>query len=179
MAVPPSAEPGNTRVLLYRPVFRRRSRFLRQRRGGRRSTCLSQIVALSPPAFGADHQLNQTVTIRVHEVNSGTDATWRRLPYAGSQISLWETTISPLTDRFRRSPSTGRGLKRRWSRLAVRREFIRSATEIRASPRHGDWLYRRHRSMTVKNIVRATRERSSSLRVKSQPHYQSVSTPSR
>ena len=36
----------------------------------------SQVVVLSPPAFGAGApNLNATVTVRVHEVNSGTDAT--------------------------------------------------------------------------------------------------------
>jgi hypothetical protein len=36
----------------------------------------SQIVVLSPPAFGAGSpNLNATVNVRVHEVNSGTDAT--------------------------------------------------------------------------------------------------------
>ena len=38
----------------------------------------NQIVVLTPPAFGAGRDnLNQTVDVRVHDVNSGLEATLR------------------------------------------------------------------------------------------------------
>jgi large repetitive protein len=68
----------------------------------------SQVVVLSPPAFGAGApNLNATVTVRIHEVNSGTDATlasaFRYTPavqiisFEGANIQPVQGPFTPLT----------------------------------------------------------------------------------
>src|SRR5262245_39169910 len=104
------------------------------------SISFSQIVALSPPAFGAgSSNLNQTVPLRVHEVNSGTDATlanaFRFTP--AIQITSWSPTVMPATGPFTPVTIFGQGFQ---APVAVQLAGIPatpisvSATEIQAIP---------------------------------------------
>ena len=95
------------------------------------SVSFSQIVVLSPPAFGAGSgNLNATVNIRVHEVNSGTDANFsngfRFTPAFRSSRSKARTFNCSLA-RLLFSRFTGKDSKRRSrsvSPASSRRSFL-------------------------------------------------------
>ncbi|HEY6931345.1 MAG TPA: IPT/TIG domain-containing protein [Thermoanaerobaculia bacterium] len=100
----------------------------------------SQIVVLSPPAFGAgSSNLNQTVTVRVHEVNSGTDATlsnaFRFTP--AIQITSWAPTVAAATGPFSTVTIFGQGFEAPVSVLLAgipATPISVSATEIQVLP---------------------------------------------